>query len=111
MSIEEFHRGIRSEIQAIVAERILSDDGTFPSEELVYAELAMEQVANANICDSPTICHWTGSIGNARLRITGYALSGDETFLDLFVTRYFGTDEIENLRGSLDGEGRHQVPV
>jgi hypothetical protein len=100
MSIEEFHRGIRSEIQAIVAERILSDDGTFPSEELVYAELAMEQVANANICDSPTICHWTGSIGNARLRITGYALSGDETFLDLFVTRYFGTEEIENLRDS-----------
>jgi hypothetical protein len=100
MSIEEFHRGIRSEIQAIVAERILSDDGTFPSEELVYAELAMEQVANANICDSPTICHWTGSIGNARLRITGYALSVDETCLDLFVTRYFGTDEIENLRDS-----------
>jgi len=100
MSIEEFHRGIRSEIQAIVAERILSDDGTFPSEELIYAELAMEQVANANICDSPTICHWTGTIGNARLRITGYALSNDETCLDLFVTRYFGTDEIENLRDS-----------
>lgn len=100
MSIEEFHRGIRSEIQAIIAERISSDDGTFPSEELIYAELAMEQVANANICDSPTICHWTGTIGNARLRITGYALSNDETCLDLFVTRYFGTDEIENLRDS-----------
>ena len=100
MSIEEFHRGIRSEIQAIVAERILSDEGTFPSEELIYAELAMEQIANANICDTPTICHWTGTIGNARLRITGYALSTDETCLDLFVTRYFGTDEIENLRDS-----------
>jgi hypothetical protein len=100
MSIEEFHRGIRSEIQTIVAERILSDEGNFPSEELIYAELAMEQVANANICDSPTICHWTGTIGNARLRITGYALSTDETCLDLFVTRYFGTDEIENLRDS-----------
>lgn len=100
MSIEEFHRGIRSEIQAIVAERILSDEGNFPSEELIYAELAMEQVANANICDLPTICHWTGTIGNARLRITGYALSTDETCLDLFVTRYFGTDEIENLRDS-----------
>lgn len=100
MSIAEFHRGIRSEIQAIVAERILSDEGNFPSEELIYAELAMEQVANANICDSPTICHWTGTIGNARLRITGYALSTDETCLDLFVTRYFGTDEIENLRDS-----------
>lgn len=100
MTIQDFHRGIRSEIQAIVAERILSDEGSFPSEELIYAELAMEQVANANICESPTICHWTGTIGNARLRITGYALSNDETCLDLFVTRYFGTDEIENLRDS-----------
>ena len=100
MSIEDFHKGIRDEIQAIIAERIQSDEGAFPSEELIYAELAMEQIANANISDSPTICHWTGMIGNARLRISGYALSADETCVDLFVTRYFGTDEIENLRNS-----------
>lgn len=100
MSIEEFHRSLRSEIQAVVAERIASDEGSFPSEELIYAELAMDQIANANICESPTICHWTGTIGNARLRITGYAQSADETCLDLFVTRYFGSDEIETLRDS-----------
>lgn len=98
MSLEEFHRSIRAAIQATVADRIQSGEGTFPSEELIYAEIAMQQIADANICDSPTICHWTGTIGNARLRITGYALSADETCLDLFVTRYFGTDEIENLR-------------
>lgn len=98
MSIEEFHRNLRAELQAVVAERLSSDEGSFPSEELIYAELAMDQIANANICESPTVCHWTGTIGNARLRITGYAQSADETCLDLFVTRYFGTDEIETLR-------------
>ena len=98
MSLEEFHRSIRAAIQATVSDRIQSGEGNFPSEELIYAEIAMQQIADANICDSPTICHWTGTIGNARLRITGYALSADETCLDLFVTRYFGTDEIEKLR-------------
>ncbi|KAA9016881.1 AIPR family protein [Sphingobium limneticum] len=100
MSIEEFHRSLRAELQAVVAERLSSDEGSFPSEELIYAELAMDQIANANICESPTVCHWTGTIGNARLRITGYAQSADETCLDLFVTRYFGTEEIEALRDS-----------
>lgn len=100
MSIEEFHRSLRAELQAVVAERLSSDEGGFPSEELIYAELAMDQIANANICESPTVCHWTGTIGNARLRITGYAQSADETCLDLFVTRYFGTEEIEMLRDS-----------
>ncbi len=98
MSIEEFHRNLRAELQAVVTERLSNDEGSFPSEELIYAELAMDQIANANICESPTVCHWTGTIGNARLRITGYAQSADETCLDLFVTRYFGTDEIETLR-------------
>lgn len=98
MSIEEFHRNLRAELQAVVTERLSNDEGSFPSEELIYAELAMDQIANANICESPTLCHWTGTIGNARLRITGYAQSADETCLDLFVTRYFGTDEIETLR-------------
>lgn len=100
MSIEEFHRSLRADLQAVVAERLSSDEGSFPSEELIYAELAMDQIANANICESPTVCHWTGTIGNARLRITGYAQSADETCLDLFVTRYFGTEEIETLRDS-----------
>lgn len=32
------------------------------------------------------------------MRITGYALSSDETALDLFVTHYFGTTELSELR-------------
>lgn len=100
MSLEEFHRYFRSDIQSIIAERVQANDGPFPSEELVFAERVMEHVADAGICDEPTICHWNGKVGNAKLRITGYALSSDETALDLFVTHYFGAEELNNLRDS-----------
>lgn len=98
MSLEEFHRNFRSDLQTIISDRVADGEGPFPSEELVFAEQVMEHVAKTEICDSPTVCHWNGLIGNAKLRITGYALSSDETALDLFVTHYFGTEELNELR-------------
>ena len=98
MSLEDFHRDYRSDILGTVAERVASDEGPFPSEELVFAEMVMEHIDQVGISASPTICHWNGTVGNAKLRITGYALSADETALDLFVTHYFGTDELSELK-------------
>lgn len=100
MSLEDFHRNYRSDLQTVIAERVEAGEGPFPSEELVFAEMVMEHVAEAGICEAPTICHWSGKVGNAALRITGYALSADETALDLFVTHYFGTEELNHLRDS-----------
>ena len=100
MSLADFHRDYRSDILSTVADRVASDEGPFPSEELVFAETVMEHISQANISDSPTICHWNGTVGNSKLRITGYALSSDETALDLFVTHYFGTDELSELKDS-----------
>ncbi|ESX31582.1 AIPR protein [Mesorhizobium sp. LSHC440B00] len=98
MSLDDFHRDYRSDILATVAERVASDEGPFPSEELIFAEMVMEHISQVGISESPTICHWNGTIGNAKLRITGYALSSDETALDLFVTHYFGTDILNELK-------------
>ena len=105
MSLEEFHRNFRSDLQATIAERVDGGngggwDGPFPSEELVFSEMVMQHISEAGISEEPTVCHWNGKIGNARLRITGFALSSDETALDLFVTHYFGADELADLRDS-----------
>lgn len=104
MSLEEFHRNFRSDLQATIAERIDGGgggwDGPFPSEELVFAEKVMEHVAETGICEEPVVCHWNGKVGNAKLRITGYAVSADETALDLFVTHYFGTENLQDLADS-----------
>jgi hypothetical protein len=100
VSLEQFHRDFRSDLQTTIAERIAAGDGPFPSDELVFAEILMDHLAEAGICESPTVCHWNGTVGNAKLRITGYAMSGDETALDLFVTHYLGTEELTELRDS-----------
>ncbi|MCW1918029.1 AIPR family protein [Rhodobacter sp. KR11] len=97
MDIAEFHRSFRATVLAEVNERVNSDEGAFPTEELVFAEMVMEHVNASGICDTPTVCHWTGKVGNANLRITGHALSVDETVLDIFVTHYCGTEEITPL--------------
>ncbi|VFU08862.1 AIPR family protein [Methylocella tundrae] len=98
MSLEDFHRNFRSHLQTKISERVEAGEGPFPSAELVFAEMVMDHVAEAGISDTPTICHWNGTIGNAKLRITGYALSSDETALDLFVTHYFGSEGLADLK-------------
>lgn len=108
MSLEEFHHSFRALVLSTIAERVQANEGPFPSEELVFAELVMEHVANAGICEPATICHWSGTV-QGKIRITGYALSSDETRLDLFVTHYLGTEEIspvgDAVVGSVAAEG------
>lgn len=100
MSLEDFHRNFRSDLQVTIAERIEAEEGPFPSEELVFAERVMEHLSESGICDESVVCHWNGSIRNAKLRITGYALSSDLSALDLFITHYLSTEEITDLRDS-----------
>lgn len=100
MSLEEFYRNFRSDINTVVSDRVNAGEGAFPSEELVFAEMVMEHVAETGICEDPVVCHWNGKIGNAKLRITGYSLSQDGSALDLFVTHFFGTEELNSLRDS-----------
>jgi hypothetical protein len=97
MSLEEFHTNFRSDLNLTIAERIESGEGPFPSEELVFAEKVMQHMTDAGLCEEPVICHWNGKVGNAKLRITGYALSSDQTALDLFITNYFGSEQIQDL--------------
>ena len=40
------------------------------------------------------VCHFQGKIGNAILRLSGYAMSEDADQLDLFVSLYAGADEL-----------------
>ncbi len=103
MSVENFYRKFQSELETTITERTeqaIADKESFPSRELVFAEMVMEHIEAAGLCEPPTICHWTGQFRNANLRITGYALSSDNTALDLFVTHYLDAKELTNLRNS-----------
>lgn len=101
MSLEDFHQNFRSDIQSVIEDRSGENgegwEGSYPSEELVFAEMVMGHMAEVGICEDPMVCYWSGKIGNAKLRVTGYAISADETAFDLFVTHYFGTDNLQDL--------------
>ena len=100
MILSEFHSEFRNHVQGVMAERASNPDEAFPLEELVFAELAMDDVSAAGISESPEVCHWEGKIGNTKLRVSGYSISADDTRIDLFLTHYLGTDHLTQLRDS-----------
>ena len=86
MELAEFLR----ETQATV--RAQMQDGAL-YEELVYANIVMDHMAEIGMTFEPVQCHLEGKVGNAILRLSGYALSDDNDQLDLFVSLYQGVDE------------------
>lgn len=86
MELAEFLR----ETQATV--RAQMQDGAL-FEELVYANIVMDHMAEIGMTFEPVQCHFQNKVGNAILRLSGYALSDDNDQLDLFVSLYQGVDE------------------
>lgn len=86
MELAEFLR----ETQAAV--RAQMQDGAL-YEELVYANIVMDHMTEIGMTFEPVQCHFEGKVGNAILRLSGYALSDESDQLDLFVSLYQGVDE------------------
>ena len=101
VSLEGFHRYFRSNLQTVIKDRIDAGESPFPSEELVFAEMVMNHAEEAGLCDTPMVCYWKGRVGNAPLRIAGYAAGADGSSLDLFVTHYTESDCLEDLSTSV----------
>lgn len=61
-------------------------------EELVFAGIVMDHMSEIGMTFEPVECHYEGKIGNANLRLSGYAVSEDSDQLDLFVSLYANVD-------------------
>ena len=86
MELAEFLRETQSTVRAQMQDGALY-------EELVYANIVMDHMAEIGMTFEPVQCHFEGKVGNAILRLSGYALSDDNDQLDLFVSLYQGVDE------------------
>lgn len=88
MELEEFLRQTQTEIRAEVN---LGDSS--PYAELVFTEKVMQHMSEVGMTfDDPCICHYSARIGNANLRLSGYAISEESDQIDLFVSLYSGVD-------------------
>jgi len=79
------------EMQAEVKEQ-LNERAQFA--EMVFSEIVMQHMADAGMTFEPVVCHFQGKIGNAVLRLSGYAMSDDADQLDLFVSLYSGVEDV-----------------
>lgn len=91
MTLDEFLEETRAEIAVQ-----MSEDSPFA--ELVFCEVAMQHLVDVGMTFEPVVCHFQGKVGNANLRLSGYAMSDDADQLDLFVSLYEGFKSVTSIQ-------------
>ncbi|OGT88477.1 MAG: abortive phage infection protein [Gammaproteobacteria bacterium RIFOXYA12_FULL_61_12] len=94
MELEEFLRQTQAEVQAEIGERLGASGEAYPYPESVFAEIVMQHMSEIGMTFEPEVCHYSAKVGNANLRLSGFAVSDDADQLDLFVSLYDGVDRI-----------------
>lgn len=100
MILNEFLLQTRAEVKETIADRLSAPGGTYPYEETIFTEVVMEHMSEIGMTFEPEICHYAATVGNARLRLSGYAVSEDADQLDLFVSLYEGVETITPIPDS-----------
>lgn len=87
MELIEFLRETQAEVRSQQSEAT-------PAPDLAFSEIVMQHMAEIGMTFEPVVCPHRSKIGNAILRLSGYAMSDDADQLDLFVSLYEGVDEL-----------------
>ncbi len=85
MDLPDFLRELQADVRVQLAEGAL-----YPED--VFSDKVMAHMAEIGMTFEPALCRVTCKVGNANLRLSGYALSDDQDQLDLFVSLYDGVD-------------------
>lgn len=94
MELEDFLRQTHAEVQAEIGDRLGASGEAYPYPESVFAEIVMQHMSEIGMTFEPEVCHYSAKVGNANLRLSGFAVSEDADQLDLFVSVYDGIDKI-----------------
>ena len=98
MELTQFLTQFQADIQELINERLNNQTVDYPYPELVFTEMVMDHLATCGLTmDAPAVCHYEGSIGNAKIRLSGYTLSESDLQLDLFVSIYSCTKELTKI--------------
>ncbi|MBX9917954.1 MAG: AIPR family protein [Nitrosomonas sp.] len=97
MELEDFLRQTQSEVQAEIGERLSASGDVYPYPESVFAEIVMQHMCEIGMTFEPEVCHYSSRIGNAQLRLSGFAVSDDADQLDLFVSLYSGDSKLQTI--------------
>lgn len=99
MTLQEFLTQTQNDVQREMTDRT-GQPGPFPYPVSVFSEIVMDHMAEANMTSDPQVLHVERKLGNATLRLSGYAISESADQLDLFVSLYSGTESVEPIPDS-----------
>jgi hypothetical protein len=100
MELEDFLRQTQAETKLQIADRLSTSGSSYPYPESVFAEVVMQHMFEVGMTFEPEVCHYASKVGNANLRLSGFAVSDDTDQLDLFVSIYDGVDTITPIPDS-----------
>ena len=97
MELGEFLLQTRAEVKEAIADRLSVPSSTYPYEETVFTEVIMEHMTEVGMTFEPQACHYSATVGNAKLRLSGLAVSDDGEQLDLCVSLYEGVETLTSI--------------
>lgn len=100
MELEDFLRQTQSEVRSEIGERLQMSGNDYPYDESVFSEIVMKHMFEIGMTFEPNVCHYSAKIGNANLRLSGWAASEDYDQFDLFVSLYGGVDVVTPIPDS-----------
>lgn len=94
MELPEFLAQTQAQVRSEIGDRLGSPGGAYPYPESVFAEIVMEHMSEVGMTFDPEVCHFSAKVGNANLKLSGFAVSEEADQIDLFVSLYAGVDEV-----------------
>ena len=100
MELLEFLRETQAQVKAEIRDRLGASGQAYPYPESVFAEIVMQHMSEIGMTFEPEVCHYSAKVGNANLRLSGFAVSDDADQLDLFVSLYDGVEDVQPIADS-----------
>ena len=101
MELLYFLKQTQSEVRSEIGDRLGEQGNGYPYPESIFSEVVMQHMSEIGMTFEPVqVCHYAAKVGNANLRLSGYAISEEADQLDLFVSLYDGVDDLTPIPDS-----------
>ena len=98
MTLAEFLAETQADVRAQVSEKMVA--GQYLRPDAAFTGIVTEHMSEIGMTFDPRTLHVERKVGNATLRLSGFAVSDDADEIDLFVTIYDGLDTVEAIPDS-----------
>lgn len=96
--LQQTQQDIKNEMDAQAGPSPAGETSLFA--ESIFTEIVANHMRDNGMTFEPQLCHYTAKLGNANIKLSGFALSEEADELDLYVTLYEGVTELVNIPDS-----------